>query len=302
MRGKTILKLTKKKKIAFSILAATASAAVLVYGALAIFTARTNASMSASTGNVSIMLDAPTITNGKNINPGDNDPTLAQMKNETTAHDLAFTIFNKGNKSIRTRQTIVLSCLRKSDNTVLDARYLSLYDSNGQELNGKQYITDNNTCKKALGSADHVKAVEYVLYSNTFDGTGNNAQIIDDKSANTVHANTSGSVYQDYSYHLALLKEANNKYQNAAIQATVIEEAMQYEKTTALNWSSMSQVEKTISTAQVKTSLVPAENENKNGVVFTGKDSVANLNGTIPNSSENSSTSSNSASVETSVQ
>lgn len=135
-------KQNNKNKTALAVATTAGAAGLLGVGALALFSDVSEVATGAQAGTVSVEVVNPHVTNGTNINPGDNDGKMwgprpkendreyiptpedplydpespqdeddddSYVKVATTPHDLSFTIANTGTKSIRTRQTFLIS-------------------------------------------------------------------------------------------------------------------------------------------------------------------------------------------------
>ena len=131
----------QKRKIAIIGASCVAAATLIVGSALALFTDETESDAAAKAGTVKIDVSPITFTNAGNVNPGDNDPTISPDAHSGTTHDVKYVVSNLGNKSVKTRQTIILTCDEQGSSTkLLDARYLALYNSDA-ELSDKTYIS-----------------------------------------------------------------------------------------------------------------------------------------------------------------
>lgn len=135
------------------------------------------------------------------------------------------------------------------------------------------YIGENDS---DLSPLPYVAAIKYVFYSDSFDGfgldlnEGGNAEKENSDDVISASENTEDSpVTKEYSYDFAMLREAPNKYQNADITVDILVEAMQYRNTTDEDWSTISQVERTYSAANVNVISVPKENEDAEGNEIT---------------------------------
>jgi len=258
----------KNKKIALIACSVVAAVAVLTAGTLALFTARTDGNFSAKAGTVTVALGDISLSNSQNVNPGDNDPNNPNGATGGTAHKLTYDISNNGSKSIRTRQTIILSVKNASDVASLDARYLALYNS-GRELTGKTYVLTDNREVTSLNASDKVKAIKYVFIGDIFDGKGvdiNKGGDAEKESvSNVVTQGANGQVVKGYTYDFALLRTAGNEYQGCNIDATITVEAMQYRNTDVSDWSQAAVVKQSYSTSNVSINVVPSVNEDKNG-------------------------------------
>lgn len=198
--------MNKKKKVTI-IASLCAAVAILFVGALALFTSRDESDFKSTAGTVVINVNNLFLTNSTNINPGDNDPDNPEGASEGTPHTFSYTVSNSGNKSVRTRQTILLSADKAGDATdALDASTLRLWvkDSIGKELcvddfdlypnssklnlnnysgavasrffvlsDGTEVATmDEVTAAKEKNSDLIVLAVKYTFLGNVYDGVG----------------------------------------------------------------------------------------------------------------------------------
>lgn len=263
-----------KDKIAIIAGAIVAAGAILVWGTLALFTARTDSDFTATAGTVTIDLKDLSMSNYQNINPGDNDPSNPSGSVEGTEHIFTYDVYNTGNKSIRTRHTIILNVDKAGESEqLLDARYLALFDTE-VEIAEKYYIMDDDSVKTVLASDEtqFVKAVKYVFLSDVFDGKGtdiNNGGNAEKESIpNVVKQNEDGNVVKTYSYDFSLLRMAGNAYQGCDISITVMIEAMQYRNTSNDDWSEAAIVVKEYTSSDVGLNTVPAANEDKNGNII----------------------------------
>lgn len=258
----------KNKKLAIG-LATTTSFAILSLSAFALFTARDDSDFVAKAGNVNVEVDDLSMTNPLNINPGDNDPNNPEDAAAGTDHIFEYTVTNLGNKSIRTRHTIMLSATDSSEE-LLDARYLGLY-INDEEIISKTYVLEDGTEVEELEEDEEqmVKAIKYVFISDIFDGYGkaisDGGDAEKESLAGIIKANDDGIVEETYTYDFALLRDASNKYQNADFHIDVIVEAMQYRNTNESDWETVTTVSRTFSTADVEGLYVPGMNEDANG-------------------------------------
>lgn len=263
----------KNKKIL--VIAGSIATAVVVAGTatLALFTARTDSDFSAKAGTVVIDLKDLAMTNNKNINPGDNDPSNPENSVEGTEHEFSYDVYNTGNKSIRTRHTIILTVDKSGESEeLLDARYLSLF-VNEKEIESKTYILEDDSEVTDLSSTEiPVKAVKYVFLSDVFDGKGTDIEKGGDAEketiSNVVKQDENGDVKKTYTYDFSLLRGADNDYQACDINIDVTVEAIQYRNTNDSDWSQSAIVVRQYSSADVDLNVVPASNEDKNGNII----------------------------------
>ena len=151
------IKIMEKKKLIIAG-STTAAVAVLGLGAFALFSDNAVGGTASKAGTVDVELGDVELENAGNINPGDNDETIPETyipdpndplyKDEdgdgigdpvvipTTPHDLTFDGSNVDTKSIRTRQTLIVTCEQEIDGekVILDPSYLSLLIERGVEL------------------------------------------------------------------------------------------------------------------------------------------------------------------------
>lgn len=239
------------KKLGITLAAASIGTASLIGGTLAVFNASTESSVIAAAGTVQIELSDIEITNFKNINPGDNDPSVNKESNKGTSHKLKYDVTNVGTKSIQTRQTIILTATPEgSKKSLLDARYLKLYDGK-KELADKTYILSNGKEVTKLKDTHNVIAVKYTFYSDSFNGS-ENAYVVKKQDPDTeeeyyiiekedgddafVVADDNGDVSQSYEFDFCLLDSAPNDYQGAKFNAYVAVEALQYRNSLEEDW------------------------------------------------------------------
>lgn len=267
--------MNRNKKIVAAVGAAAAAAIAVVSGSLALFTDNAEKAERGIAGNVDIYASDLKLSNPDNINPGDNDPDLpdkyepkpgdpmydkrdenGEVDIVTTGHNLTFTIANNGNKSIRTRQTLVLSV--KNGDKYLDARRLQLYEvaddektSAEKELatgtentfdgdNGKTYIAEDGTEYTDAASIPEgvlIKSIRYRVTPDIFDGVGLQAEL---EEESTVKGDGQTAVTKDYMYKLALDMETPNEYQGADINIEMMVEALQFRNTTHSDWKLVS--------------------------------------------------------------
>jgi hypothetical protein len=222
---------------------------------------------------VTIDLKDLELTNSLNINPGDNDPSVAEDAAEGTEHTFTYDVYNTGNKSIRTRHTIILTANEAGESEVsLDARYLALFQE-GTEIASKTYVlSDGSEVSDLSGVTKSVKAVKYVFISDVFDGKGTSLDKNGDAEKETltgvVQQNDAGDVTKEYSYDLSLLVGASNEYQACDVEIEVLIEAMQYRNTTDDDWSEAAIVVKQFSSEDVSLDVVPASNEDRKGNII----------------------------------
>lgn len=289
--------MNRNKKIAAVVCATAAAGVAIVTGSLALFTDNAEKSTAGVAGNVDIFASDLKLSNPDNINPGDNDPDLVdkyepkpgdptydkrdengEVPVVTTGHDLTFTLSNNGNKSIRTRQTFVLSV--KNGDKYLDARRVQLYEVDAAEKtsaekelakgttenfdgdNGKVYIAEDGTEYKDEASIPEgtlITSIRYRVTPDIFDGVGLQAELED---ASTVKSDGQTAASKDYLYKLALDMETPNEYQGANITIEATFEALQYRNTTHNDWKLVSTKTFNASVAGSNVEAVPNRTEN----------------------------------------
>lgn len=257
-----------KKKIILTAGSILCVAALIFGSAYALFSARTDSDFYAKAGTVRIDLDGLYLTNADNINPGDNDLSNPSDVAGGTEHAFSYDVINNGNKSIRTRHTIIITCDEEgSDDELLDARYFEML-SNGRELEEKLYVLKDGSTKKKVGKDDFVEAVKYTFLGDIMDGNGDDIE----NGGDAEKEDLSGTVKQDgdqvigsYEFDFAMLREAPNRYQGCDVNIEVIVEAMQFRNTDNKDWDIVGVVSKTYTTADVNMNVVPNYDEDKNG-------------------------------------
>lgn len=267
------------KKIKLIAGSSVAAAAVLGIGALALFTDNDTEGMNSKAGTVSVDLGDLGLENAGNINPGDNDEDIPDsyipdpddplydpenpdtpVPVVTTPHDLTFTVANNGTKSIRTRQTLIITCKQlvevtspeseepEMEEVTLDPSYLSLLIEEGTEIGSKEglgkkvYVMSDESelTPEEYAALDEdseltVVAIKYQLTPDIFDGVGESAEIED---VSTVK-NEDDVAEKLYTYKLKMDKDTPNAYQGATVSIDVIIEAMQYRNTANSDWETM---------------------------------------------------------------
>lgn len=267
------------KKIKLIAGSSVTAAAVLGIGALALFTDNDTEGMNSKAGTVSVDLGDLGLENAGNINPGDNDEDIPDsyipdpddplydpenpdtpVPVVTTPHDLTFTVANNGTKSIRTRQTLIITCKQlvevtspegaepEMEEVTLDPSYLSLLIEEGTEIGSKEglgkkvYVMSDESelTPEEYAALDEdseltVVAIKYQLTPDIFDGVGESAEIED---VSTVK-NEDDVAEKLYTYKLKMDKDTPNVYQGATISIDVIIEAMQYRNTANSDWETM---------------------------------------------------------------
>jgi hypothetical protein len=265
--------MNNKKKIV-AIAGTLGVAAVAVAGAsLALFTDKTDGNIDGTAGTIDIRLDDLDLSNPDNINPGDSDPDMPktyvptegdplfdpanpnkEVEISTTEHALTFTITNDGTKSMRTRHTLVVS-VKDTQGNYLNADVFSLYEDS-KELTGKSYIgaDDKEYASVAEVPADvTIKAVKYVFTPDVFDGFGLQAEKED---ASTVKSGDKAAS-KDYTYILAMDKDAKNEYQGAVVMVETLFEGMQFRNTVQDDWKVVSTETFDMTVATTSTQAAP---------------------------------------------
>ncbi len=197
------MKKTKEQKISAAkrksiVVAIALSVVLLLSGTLALFTSRSSSDFKAQSGTVVLEVVGLNLTNSTNINPGDMDPANSGDEySEGTPHEFSYTVYGTGSKSIRTRQTILLSVDKAGESEdSLDASVLKLFEhgtenelfaeeiideETGIVLQGRYYILSDDTEIKDLSELDElrkndetlfVKTVKYIFMGNIYDGLG----------------------------------------------------------------------------------------------------------------------------------
>lgn len=256
------------KKIAIITGSVICSVALLFAGALALFTARADSDFSAKAGTVDIDVNNLDLTNATNINPGDNDPANPSEAAPGTEHVFTYDVYNLGNKSVRTRHTIIITVDKAGDSKeLMDARYFALF-KNKNEITDKTYVLKDGKEVKSLSDSDECVAVKYIFLSDIMDGLGVDIEKGGDaekESISGVIKQTDKDVVASYSYDLVMLRTAPNSYQACDVNIEVIAEGMQYRNTDDNDWSIAGIVTRKYSTADVSTNVVPARDEDKDG-------------------------------------
>lgn len=228
---------------------------VMVSGTLALFTDSAKKEVGGKGGKVGVYLSNIQLENAENINPGDNDEKIEEKyfptKNDplykedakgtpvpvsikTTSHDIKFTVENRENKSIRTRQTIKLDVKDEKGN-VLDPKAFEIIKDRGVELGSqdklgiKRYV--NSDGKKSVMPSKNDVAIEYEILTDIFDGVSNGAEKED------VSTVKDGS--RNYTYKLKMSGTASNEYQGAVVNISVSVDALQFRNTQTSDWQNI---------------------------------------------------------------
>lgn len=272
--------INRKTKLIASISAVSLSAIALIAGAWAVFNVDTEVSSIATLGTVDVSLSGLNISNPNTFLAGDNDPSVNPEGSESS-HVLSYTVSNVGTKSILTRQTILLTANNNSSRFI-DASYLKLFKE-GKEIGDKTFVLSDGTETETLHEGDTVLAVKYVFFSDSFDGSENatilktNEDYADfyeietesGKKSSFIKSNSKGDVSQQYSFDLALLKDAPESYNESSINVHVCVEAIQYRETAADDWKSSARVTRSFSTNSIKIDTVPSYIEDEDGQTLT---------------------------------
>lgn len=253
----------KKKLVVPAVLFASALGVGTVF---AVFSGGDKSDFVAEFGTVELGIENIGLTNADKIAPGNGDKDNPDKSIGNMDHKFEFTIDNKGNKSVRTRYTIVLSA--NNNGKVLDASQM-LLSKNGEEISDKEYLDIRG--KSVSANSGDVAAVKYTVEGDIFDGFGKD--IMDGGDAEK--ENVSGSVEEDkngdvkktYNFDFALLRTAKNEYQNADIHIDVVAEAMQYRNTKDSDFSDIV-VKKSYSTQGLDGDFVPSRDEDEDGKEF----------------------------------
>lgn len=238
-----------KKLILSSIIGVTALA-ILGSATFATFTASTESQAITAAGTVQVDLSEIELSNAKMITPGDNDPTGDKNYTSGSSHELSYSVYNVGTKSIQTRQTIIITASSESSKKkLLDASYIRLYDGR-KELEDKTYILSNGKEVTKLKEGQSPIAVKYTFFGDSFDGSenayvklkqdpnGDEYYIIEKETGDEsfVTADDTGDVYQTYEFDFCLAKEAPNDFQGCEFTAYVCVEALQYRNSLEEDW------------------------------------------------------------------
>lgn len=282
----------KKKKI-ITIGAVSAGAiALLVGSSLALFSDTDSASTKAKVGTLDIAISNLALTNDQNVNPGDNDPEVepyetspepnpedkdalppAIKRISTTPHDLTYTVSNLGNKSAKTRQTIIITSVDKDGKLINPDVFAVFKDSNGDDIAQvdeqvvqKSYILSDGselaaTYNKdsAFEKIDGCTAVKYVFESDSFDGVNINGDDAEDEYGAVVKRDEeTNSATKDYKLMFSMAKGAGNEYQAADITIEVMVEAMQFRNTVSSDWELLSSEKIKTTVSGIELDTVPS--------------------------------------------
>lgn len=231
----------KNKKLIAISCASLVAIAALTIGSFAFFTDTANEATNGTAGKVDIEVpeDAkPQLSNAHNINPGDEDETLAAEARKGTSHDLTFTVDNIGNKSVMTRNIITLTVNDEGGNA-LDPSYYSLKSDDATELVKKYYSVDGVTF--TASKPEDVKYVRYITTQVALNGVGDNAEDNDAIAVDTEAVKTNEAISSvDYDYILKLDKNTpDGAYEMSKLSITIEVQAMQYRNTTDAEWDTL---------------------------------------------------------------
>lgn len=246
--------MTSKKRLALTLVAVAITVAMIVTTSFALFTDFATDDTTATAGTVDVLLENLDLTNPDNINPGDqggddtpSDPTDNSGEKEPgTPHDLTFDVTNNGNKSIRTRNVIFISCYEEvaGVKTYKDPSKFAIEEKNAsgvwKALTPASYIYEATTSPSTYLEADTLAAVpagkkvvgiKYIAAGKIFDGVGTGAETGD---SNITAADKTTFTYN---YRLAMDKTALNDYQGVKVDIEVLVQALQFRNTDGTEWS-----------------------------------------------------------------
>ena len=270
------------KRIIFGAICLTLSVVIMLSFTLAYFTDYDVSKSAAFMGSVNIKTKEVTVDNYQIVNPGDGDGSSDSAINggaggtsvgildngegpiikngdtvkNTLTHELNFEIENKGNKSVRLRNTIILSMIA-SNGDLLPASMFAIvpmdvtpgsafaeplpagwdceyYDESGTKLTGKK-PTDGDVISLA-------KKVKYIIPDEAvLDGFGNGLEYEEVQADGTIlikdgYQNPADRTYTLSGVQLAVSAKADNDFQNAKIHLDVLTEAIQYANTSRDIW------------------------------------------------------------------
>ena len=243
--------LRNNKKVIVSLVVSVLALAVLIASSLALFTDAKSASANGKAGTVKIDLEGAKFTHKyqgqtsvNNINPGDNDPEKKPGQRPGTEHAIEFDVSNKGNKSVITRHTIIITATKNG--AVIDPSVFFLLTGNPLAK-----ITPTEVVK----SGGKVLAIKYVLYpADIYNGIGTNAEIETGGLTGVKH----------YVVPFGMDRLADNSYQGVDVKVDIIVEAMQYRNTVSTDWATIAT--KTVSIVNgVSVKVVPEQNQDAKG-------------------------------------
>lgn len=287
----------KKKLLAIGAISVGA-AAIIIGSSLALFSDTDSESTKAKVGTLDIAISNANLSNNQNVNPGDNDPAVDKYEIppvsestpdslpegvepeappirpvSTTPHNLTYTVDNLGNKSAKTRQTIIITAVDK-DKAVINPDVFALFEDYNkdetaqanEQLKDKSYIlSDGSELAANLNSdssfekIDNCVAVRYVFESDSFDGININDNDAEDEYDTTVKRDDdTNSATKDYDYLFSMAKSAGNEYQAADITIEIMVEALQFRNTNSSDWELMSTQKVTSTVSGIELDTVPS--------------------------------------------
>lgn len=233
-----------KNKNRATVITLSCAAFALFAGSFALFSDRAETNTSGKVGKLGISLTDVEMTNSGNINPGDNDERV-DKKASTTPHDITFTVANNGNKSIRTRHTLMFT-VKDENGKILDPTVMSILKDKGLEVSGKKYIDANGN--ESENKTANTTGIKYTVLSDSFSGVGSEAESESDAKSEA----------QTYKYLLKMDKDAKNIYQGANFNLDVVVDAMQYRNTTNSNWTEVASEKITGNLTGISTETAPS--------------------------------------------
>lgn len=245
--------MTKNKKIAVVGAGVLVAGAALGLGAMALFSDTADTTTGATAGTVSVVVVNPDLSNKTNINPGDNDATMwaSLYKNDerhyiptsedplfnasashdvddyesyvtvsTTPHDLTFTVANTGTKSIRTRQTFVISCYQANEDgsvkEYLPAEVFTMYED------GTYYGTKGQNILNVADSSDYKNGkMDKNQYVDEFVAAGGHHD-------STVGPNTNDNAKIVNAYVKSMNDESSQPWEELAYKYLIDEDDNEY--------------------------------------------------------------------------
>lgn len=216
----TIMKNKTKLKL---IAASSLSIMLVVASAFALFSDSDSDNITGIAGTVDTELKHLTLSNNKNINPGDEDPSKPEDSRHGTEHKLEFDVENLGNKSVVTR-TIISISTESGLNPYVFKLYLS--DEPTKEAVKKYYSNDGINYYNNY--SETTKYVHYII-EDAFNGVGNAAEVENNIEKSKTH----------YKYNFSLDSNASNIYQGENININVELQAIQYRNTNDDSWNTV---------------------------------------------------------------
>ena len=226
--------MNKKAKIASILGVSAAAVAIVGSSTMAFFKDSKTLNTEGTAGDVTIAVDSINLTNAGNINPGDNDPSIANKAGVRggTEHDLTYKIANSGNKSVVVRSVITLDvegdlatapAYFLLDNATQKDLSLSSNVETYYEVNGK-YI------KKAEYNTGAVKSIRYVITERPMNGVGQNAE---------TETNAVDGTGYTVTYPVAMSINTADEYEKKKLDIDVVVQAMQYRNTADSDWTTV---------------------------------------------------------------